>query len=72
MPSFELLASECPPDVQCPKIVRRRAGLLTVVGTAVTDPSYLAALGVHGHEAAVDISEEMLREAYAALTGDAP
>jgi len=64
-PSHELLASDCPPRADCSKIVRRRGGVLTVVGVAVT--AEVSTLGVGAGEGAVDISEELLREAYAAL-----
>lgn len=71
MPSYELLAADCPPGDECSKVVRRRPGVLTVVGASVTDPAEVSALGVGGGEGAVDITEELLRAAYGALVGEA-
>ena len=60
MPSDDVLASSCPPESHCPKVVRRRTGVLTVVGAAVTDSADLAVLGMDGGEGAVHIEHSEL------------
>ena len=64
---YEVLALDCKGEFDCPKVVRRSPGMLTVVGMAVTEPVEMSALGASSGEGAVDICEQLLRSAYAAL-----
>lgn len=64
MVEFSILADNpCPPGKDCPKVARSSGGMVAVVGERITDPEALRALGVGPGEAAVEITESMLREA---------
>ena len=67
MPDFEVLASNCDPYPQCPKVVRGTLGRVAIVGQAITDPGALAALGVGPGEGAVEITEELYRAGHESL-----
>lgn len=67
MVRYEVLASDCDPDPRCPKVARRTAGVVAIVGPAITDPEALAALGVGPGEGAVEITEVLYRAGYESL-----
>lgn len=71
MSSYEILASDCAPDIQCAKIVRRRVVCSLRWAQRLPDPAAMAALGVGLGEGAVDISEDLLLAAYTALMREA-
>lgn len=70
MADYEVLASDCPPDLTCPKVARGRAhGPLVIVGPLITDPDSLFALGVGPGEGAVEITEALYRAGHESLEG---
>ncbi|MQB02069.1 MAG: hypothetical protein GEU78_17705 [Actinobacteria bacterium] len=44
MSAYQLLASECPPGPDCPKVCRGAPGKVAIVGTVITDHEVLATL----------------------------
>ncbi|MDX3001472.1 hypothetical protein PWY87_07320 [Kribbella solani] len=71
MSGYIVIAGECPPGKDCPKVARASADRIVVVGELISDPAALAALGVGRGEAAVEISEVLYREAADLLAGTA-
>lgn len=71
MPNYEVLASSCYPHDTCPKVARGVPGMVAIVGTAITDPETLAALGVGPGEGAVQITEVLYRAGHLGLEGQA-
>lgn len=69
MADYEVLASDCPPDLTCPKVARRAHWRLVIVGLSLTDSQSLSALGVGLGEGAVEITEALYRAAYDSLEG---
>ena len=69
MTQYEVLASDCPPGMDCPKVARGAAGVVTIVGRAVTDPVALVKLGVGPGESAVEITETLFRASHDSLEG---
>lgn len=67
MPDYEVLASECRPQPDCPKVARGAAGMVTIVGSVITEPEALAALGVGPGEGAVQITEALYRAGHKKL-----
>lgn len=67
MTHYKMLASDCLPDVTCPKVACRVPGMVAIVGTAVTDPDMLAELGVGPGEGAVEITEALFRAGHDSL-----
>lgn len=64
MADYQVLALECNPKPECPKVARGIPGTVAIVGELVTDPAALAALGVGPGEAAVQITEALYREGH--------
>ncbi|MGH3932396.1 MAG: hypothetical protein ACRDTF_20750 [Pseudonocardiaceae bacterium] len=48
-------------------MARRTAGVVAIVGSVITDPEALAALGVGSGEGAVEITEALYRAGYESL-----
>ncbi|MGH8903745.1 MAG: hypothetical protein ACRDYA_19245 [Egibacteraceae bacterium] len=67
MPDYELLAHECPPGTDCPKVARSATGTVVIVGAQITDLAALTALGVGPSEAAVEITEALYQAGYDGL-----
>ncbi len=67
MPDYEVLASNCDPYPQCPKVVRGASGSVAIVGRVITNPEALTALGVGPGEGAVEITEELYRAGHEGL-----
>lgn len=67
MPDYEVLAADCNPYPQCPKVARHTAGMVTIVGPVITDVETLAALGVGPGEGAVEITEVLYRAGHESL-----
>lgn len=70
MMELSILVGECPPGKDCPKVARSSRGMVAIVGERITDPQALSALGVGPGEAAVEITESMLREAAEVLAAE--
>jgi len=51
----------------CPKVARGAAGVVAIVGSVITDPKTLAALGVGPGEGAVQITETLYRAGHDGL-----
>lgn len=71
MTHYKVLASDCPPGLNCPKVARGAPGMVAIVGPAVTDPVALAELGVGPGEGAVEITEALYRAGHDSLRGAA-
>lgn len=69
MTRYEVLASDCPPDMTCPKVARSAADRVAIVGSVITDPVALVQLGVGPGESAVEIDVALYRAAYDSLEG---
>lgn len=69
MIDYQVLASICGGGPDCPKVARRAPGVVAIVGSLITDPADLAALGVGPGEGAVQITEELYCDGHAALGG---
>jgi hypothetical protein len=61
------LRGECPDGRTCPTVFLTDRGTLAVVGSIVTDPEVLAALGLPEHESVVEVPLRLLPE----VAGDA-
>lgn len=71
MADYEVLASDCPPDLTCPKVARAVSGRVVVVGRMITGSERLSALGVGCGEGAVEITEALYRAGHDGLEGRA-
>lgn len=71
MTQYEVLASDCPPGMDCPKVARGVVGRVAIVGPTVTDPVALVQLGVGPGESAVEITEALYRAGHDGLEGTA-
>lgn len=71
MVNYEVLASDCPPDMTCPKVARRVPGRVAIVGPLITESEQLSVLGVGPGEGAVEISEVLYRAGHEGLEGKA-
>ena len=67
MADYEVLAQDCKPQPNCPKVARRVPGVVAIVGPALTDPETLSALGVGPGEGAVEITDALYRAGYESL-----
>jgi hypothetical protein len=56
------LRGDCPDGKTCPTVFLTDRGTLAIVGSTVTDPDVLAALGLPDHESAVEIPCSLLPE----------
>lgn len=69
MADHEVLASDCPPDLTCPKVARAVSGGVVIVGRMITGSERLSALGVGPGAAAVEITEALYRAGHDGLEG---
>lgn len=67
MADYDVLVSDCPPDLTCPKVARRAHGPVVIVGPLITDSESLSALGVGPGEGAVEITEVLYRAGHDSL-----
>lgn len=56
------LRGECPDGKTCPAVHLTDHGTLAVVGSTITDPEVLAALGLPAHESVVEIPLSLVPE----------